>query len=104
MQLEMVEISADLTGIVKTYMPATRNQATDTPMDLFAIPYSDTPFEIYDQATAGEPSHTTYFSKEIALQAAMSLGQAGANVYDIQLLPYFPDDAFIGSAVSDGLI
>lgn len=92
------ETAGDEGYIIKTYMPATRIQACDTPMDLFAIPYSDN-FTIYTQVDAetGDPIETgaIKMSKQVALQAAISLGQAGDNVYDIQVLPYFPNPELI---------
>lgn len=79
-------------------MPANRIQACDTPMDIFAIPYSDS-FKIYTSVDAetGEPDPTSLItlSKQVALQAAISLAQAGNNVYDIQILPYFPNPAMV---------
>lgn len=63
-------------------------------MDIFAIPYSDD-FEIYTSidAETGDPDPASLItmSKQAALQAAISLAQAGNNVYDIQILPYFPN-------------
>lgn len=92
------ETAGDAGYIIKTYMPANRVQACDTPMDIFAIPYSDN-FTIYTQVDdeTGDPIDTgaIRMSKQVALQAAISLGQAGANVYDIQVLPYFPNPELI---------
>lgn len=92
--ITFVEVPADTGDKVKTYIPANRIQACDTPMDIFAIPYSDN-FKIYTavDAETGDPDPTSLItmSKQAALQAAISLAQAGGNVYDIQILPYFPN-------------
>lgn len=67
-------------------------------MDVFAIPYSDN-FKIYTavDAETGDPDPASLItlSKQVALQAAISLAQAGSNVYDIQILPYFPNPAMV---------
>lgn len=97
--ITLEEVSGDDGYTIKTFMPATRVQACDTPMDIFAIPYSDG-FTVYTQVDAetGDPVSEGSFvmSKQVALQAAVSLGQAGNNVYDIQVLPYFPNPNMIG--------
>ena len=96
--IELEETSGDEGYIIKTYMPANRIQACDTPMDLFAIPYSDN-FIISTAVDAEtgdvDPTGDIKMSKQIALQAAISLAQAGDNVYDIQILPYFPNPELI---------
>jgi hypothetical protein len=67
-------------------------------MDIFAIPYSDE-FVVYSEVDAetGDPVSSTAFtmSKQVALQAAISLAQAGDVVYDIQILPYFPNPSMV---------
>lgn len=98
------ETAADAGYTIKTYIPANRLQACDTPMDIFAIPYSDE-FTVYTDADpeTGDPDPTSAFkmSKQVALQAAISLAQAGSNVYDIQILPYFPEVSKKGASDSD---
>ncbi len=69
---------------IKTYISATRQQCTDANYDIFAIPFSDD----FKFTYAGTDYH---INKEMAMQIATCLGMAGDNVYDIQLLPYFPD-------------
>lgn len=105
-RVSFVEVSADVGDKVKAYIPADRLQACDTPMDIFAIPYSDD-FVIYrDQdAETGDPDPSTAItmSKQVALQAAVTLAQAGDNVYDIQILPYFPNPAMISSDDAPGI-
>lgn len=92
--ITFVEVPLDAGDKIKTYIPANRIQACDTPMDIFAIPYSDN-FKIYTAVDAEtgdpDPSSLITMSKQAALQAAISLAQAGSNVYDIQILPYFPN-------------
>lgn len=92
--ITFVEVPLDAGDKIKTYIPANRIQACDTPMDIFAIPYSDN-FKIYTSvdAVTGDPDPASLItmSKQAALQAAISLAQAGSNVYDIQILPYFPN-------------
>lgn len=92
--ITFVEVPLDAGDKIKTYIPANRIQACDTPMDIFAIPYSDN-FVFYTgiDAETGDPDPATLvtMSKQAALQAAVSLAQAGDNVYDIQILPYFPN-------------
>lgn len=92
-RVSFVEITADAGDTINTYIPADRLQACDTPMDIFAIPFDDN-FKIYTGVDGeGDPDPTTLItlSKQTALQAAVSLAQAGSNVYDIQILPYFPN-------------
>jgi len=74
---------------VKTRMDSTRQQCYDCNTDIFAIPYSEN-FIIHDG------NSDIIMTKQVALQAAMALGQAGSNVYDIQLLPYYPDRSAVG--------
>ena len=92
--ISFIEVPLYAGDKIKTYIPADRIQACDTPMDIFAIPYSDN-FEIYTAIDAEtgdpDPSSLITMSKQAALQAAISLAQAGSNVYDIQILPYFPN-------------
>ena len=94
--------TADSGYIVKTYIPANRLQACDTPMDIFAIPFGDN-FKVYTSVDAetGDPEDFFTISKQVALQAAISMAQAGSNVYDIQVLPYFPDLSKEGTSESD---
>lgn len=104
--VSFIEVPVDTGDKVKAYIPANRIQACDTPMDVFAIPYSDN-FVVYrDQdAETGDPDPSTAFkmSKQVALQAAITLAQAGSNVYDIQILPYFPNPAMIASEDAPGI-
>ena len=96
--VSLEETTADDGYILKSYIPATRVQACDTPMDIFAIPYSDE-FKVWNVVDAETGTAIGYFtcSKQIGLQAAISLAQAGANVYDIQILPYFPNPDLFAS-------
>lgn len=85
-------------------VPATRYHASETPYDIFCMPYSNN-FVI-------KKSGATYISKTSA-SAALTLAQqiaaevGSGNIYDIQLLPYCPvrycimdDGSFdIGSAI-----
>lgn len=68
-------------------------------MDIFAIPYSDE-FIVYQdidpESDNVDPSTAFIMSKQVALQAAISLAQAGDVVYDIQILPYFPNPSMVG--------
>lgn len=100
--LVLEETAADSGYTIKTYMPANRLQACDTPMDIFAIPFSDE-FKVYTDVDpeTGDPTDFFTMSKQVALQAAISLAQAGSNVYDIQILPYFPELSKEGSDDSD---
>ena len=81
-----------LTGVestqIKTYIPAERQQCYDSSIDIFAIPYSDT-------FTFKNGKLSIIMGKQVALQAAVALGKAKDNVYDIQLLPYFPDRSLV---------
>lgn len=85
-RISMTEVSSTLGTTIKSYIPANRAQCYDTPMDIFAIPYTDV------MSIADTGPLTYHCSKQIALQAAMALGQAGNNLYDIQILPYCPID------------
>ncbi len=74
-----------------------RNRLNDAPYDMFAIPYSviksrPTPgARIVKTYTDYEHFTDFYFSKEDALHVAESIGaKLGANLYDIQILPYGP--------------
>lgn len=85
-------------------VPATRYHASETPYDIFCMPYSNN--------LTIKKSGTTYVSKTSA-SAALTLAQqiaaevGSGNIYDIQLLPYCPvrycimdDGSFdIGSAI-----
>lgn len=85
-------------------VPATRYHASETPYDIFCMPYSNN-FVI-------KKSGATYISKTSA-SAALTLAQqiaaevGSGNIYDVQLLPYCPvrycimdDGSFdIGSAI-----
>lgn len=101
--VSFVEVPVDVGDKIKAYIPATRIQACDTPMDIFAIPYSDN-FKIYTSVDAEtgdpDPSSLITMSKQVAIQAAITLAQAGSNVYDIQILPYFPNPSMV-SNISD---
>ena len=95
---EPVEVKLSVT------VPSTRYHASETPYDIFCMPYSDS-LEI-------KKSGTTYINKTNA-SAALTLAQqiavevGSGNIYDIQLLPYCPvrycitdDGTFdIGSAI-----
>lgn len=70
-------------------MDASRQPCNDACYDVFCIPYSD-------NFTFEKNGTSITMNKAIALQAAVALGQAGLNVYDIQLLPYFPDRSAVG--------
>ena len=73
-------------------------------MDVFAIPFSDN-FKMYTEVDAetGEPDPNSLvtISKQVALQAAITMAQAGSNVYDIQILPYFPNPNMV-STLTEG--
>lgn len=90
-------------------VPATRYHASETPYDIFCMPYSDD--------LVIKKSGATYISKtsasaalSIAQQIAASVGSG--NIYDIQLLPYCPvrycimdDGSFdIGSAIYSDVV
>ena len=95
--VRLESVSASATSIVKTYMPATRMQVRQAPYDIFAIPY-------YDCVVKNGSTTIVTMNQEIASQAATALAQAGNNCYDIQLLPYLPDQNLINVAVSSGQI
>ena len=80
---------------IRGYIPDTRQQCVDGNIDIFAIPYSDN-FEFTYQNIAHQVTN-----KDVAIQAGVLLGKAGDNVYDIQLLPYFPDQRLVGSKTGD---
>ena len=80
---------------IRGYIPNGRQQCVDSNIDIFAIPYSDN-FEFTFQEKTYQVK-----SKDLAIQAGVLLGKAGNNVYDIQLLPYFPDQRLVGSKVGD---
>lgn len=80
---------------IRGYIPKTRQQCVDGNIDIFAIPYSDNFDFIYQNVTY------QLTSKDVAIQAGTLLGLAGGNVYDIQLLPYFPDQRLVGSKAGD---
>lgn len=100
---EPVEVKLSVT------VPSTRYHASETPYDIFCMPYSDN-LEI-------KKSGTTYISKTNA-GAALTLAQqiavevGSGNIYDVQLLPYCPvrycitdDGTFdIGSAIYSDVI
>ena len=100
---EPVEVKLSVT------VPSTRYHASETPYDIFCMPYSDS-LEI-------KKSGTTYINKTNA-SAALTLAQqiavevGSGNIYDIQLLPYCPvrycitdDGTFdIGSAIYSDVI
>ena len=100
---EPVEVKLSVT------VPSTRYHASETPYDIFCMPYSDN-LEI-------KKSGTTYISKTNA-SAALTLAQqiavevGSGNIYDVQLLPYCPvrycitdDGTFdIGSAIYSDII
>lgn len=94
--LSLVEVSSTTGTTIKSYIPANRAQCYDTPMDIFAIPYSDSMTIVDTNST----NYTT--SKIVALQAAMALGQAKDNLFDIQILPYCPIDEIRENATVSG--
>ena len=63
---------------------ATRNHLSDAPYDAFAIPYGN-------YAYFGS---TWKMSREQALNVATSIAKELGTVYDMQLLPYSPDEVF----------
>lgn len=68
-----------------------RNRLNDAPYDMFAIPYPLQPTGVIKTYT--DFLTYTYFriNKDDSLHIAESIGaQLGANVYDIQILPYCP--------------
>lgn len=93
-----ITLKAEETMEIRGYIPASRQQCTDGNIDIFAIPYSDN-FEFTYQNVAHQVT-----SKDVAVQAGVLLGKAGNNVYDIQLLPYFPDQRLVGSKAGDEAI
>lgn len=98
--LTLAEAGAGST--VNAKLAGGRNQCNDIPMDIFAMPYSDD-FEIITARDAGTGEVTASFhtSKEVSLQAAMAVCQAGGVVYDLQLLPYFPYTNIVGETEDD---
>lgn len=100
---EPVEVKLSVT------VPSTRYHASETPYDIFCMPYSNS-LEI-------KKSGVTYISKTNA-SAALTLAQqiaaevGSSNIYDVQLLPYCPvrycimaDGTFdIGSAIYSDVI
>lgn len=74
-------VSANITG--------TRYHLSDSPYDMFAIPYPvGDSITIYNNDLTLVPS----ISGDAALSIATAIGEASGNVYDIQLLPYCPVD------------
>ena len=96
-QVRTEAVSSTATSTVKTYIPANRMQVRQAPYDIFAIPY-------YDCVVKNGSTTIVTMNTEIASQAATALAQAGNNCYDIQLLPYFPDQNQVGIAIGAGQI
>ena len=90
-------VTSTATSTVKTYIPANRIQVRQAPYDIFAIPY-------YNCVIKNNGSTIVTMNTEIASQAATAISQAGNNVYDVQLLPYFPDQNLIGISITSGQI
>ena len=87
--------STSSTSTVKSYIPANRIQVRQAPYDIFAIPYASATIK-------KDGSIVTTTNIDVSSQAAVALAQAGGNVvYDVQLLPYFPDTNLIGSVIKD---
>lgn len=85
-------------------VPATRYHASETPYDIFCMPYSNT-LQIKKSGTTYINNTSASAAITIAQQIASEVGSG--NIYDIQLLPYCPvrycitdDGSFdIGSAI-----
>ena len=85
-------------------VPATRYHASETPYDIFCIPYSNT-LQIKKSGTTYINNTSASAAITIAQQIASEVGSG--NIYDVQLLPYCPvrycitdDGSFdIGSAI-----
>lgn len=87
--------STSSTSTIKGYIPSNRIQVRQAPYDIFAIPY--------DTAVIKKNGSTIVTTNiDVSSQAAVALAQAGGNVvYDVQLLPYFPDTNLLGTTVKD---
>lgn len=85
-------------------VPATRYHASETPYDIFCMPYSNT-LQIKKSGTTYINNTNASAAITIAQQIASEVGSG--NIYDVQLLPYCPvrycitdDGSFdIGSAI-----
>lgn len=85
-------------------VPATRYHASETPYDIFCMPYSNT-LKIKKSGTTYINNTSASAAITIAQQIASEVGSG--NIYDVQLLPYCPvrycitdDGSFdIGSAI-----
>lgn len=67
-------------------IPSQREHLCDAPYDAFAIPYGSYPFE----GPFGKQMNET----EALLVATSMAKEMGSKVYDLQLLPYCPDELF----------
>lgn len=107
--LELLEYSVSFS--LEEYLPishkikisSSRNRLNDAPYDMFAIPFPVNEESINAVVTTYDPndfSNTEGFTltKETALHIAEAIAaHIGANLYDIQLLPYCP----IGAALAE---
>lgn len=72
-------------------IPKAARVLTDAPYKMFAIPYDD----IYVQYEGTDTAFTFRSSKSIALELVNAITKSfGSNLYDIQLLPYCPVNAY----------
>lgn len=72
-------------------IPKTARTLTDAPYKMFAIPYNS----IYVQYEGTDTAFTFRSSKYIALELTNAITKSfGSNLYDIQLLPYCPVNAY----------
>lgn len=90
-------------------VPATRYHASETPYDIFCMPYSNT-LKIKKSGTTYINNTSASAAITIAQQIAAEVGSG--NIYDVQLLPYCPvrycimdDGSFdIGSAIYSNIM
>lgn len=72
-------------GTPSVTIPQTRARSTDSPYDIFAIPYGE--ISVY----SNDDSWDIITDKEVAIRLASDiLTQLGAQCYDVQILPYSP--------------
>lgn len=86
-------------GSFKITIPASRYVLTDAPYDMFCIPYGDS---VQYKNSLGSHTFNSTINKDLALSAMQGLrATLGANIYDMQLLPYCP---LTGLSVVNGVI
>lgn len=73
-------------------------QCEDAPYYMFCIPYN--PIDFRYKTTASDITSDVTVSRNIATQL---IKQFGANLYDIQLLPYFPTQEILPNVAADDI-